>query len=295
WFIVRKIYSNVYYTHFTLVDNILFTLLDIIFYTHNFYVLVVLMVVKRHQWFKLIHNLQFVECQVNFPHKSHWLAIILAHMVFCAITISGMTVYFVIFDITYVELNFVDCFENYSLFFHTVCTCVVLSLLLSRYKRQILFLKRENINKVHCNMYLLKKSVDIFNDIFGWMILLDVCYGAIKCLTYINLMVKNENIVRNLWLQFYGVSLLTSIWARIVTTILLCDAILKKYEDIFNVAFRIKCSTNNRKFRSILAVVSHNRPEFRAARFFLIDRSLLFSIFDSVTTFTLVILQFKPS
>jgi gustatory receptor len=43
----------------------------------------------------------------------------------------------------------------------------------------------------------------------------------------------------------------------------------------------------------LVDVVLHNRPEFKAARFFSIDRSTLFSVLNSLTTFLLVLIQFK--
>jgi gustatory receptor len=52
-------------------------------------------------------------------------------------------------------------------------------------------------------------------------------------------------------------------------------------------------SDENEEIQVFIDVVQHNRPEFRAARFFSINRSTLFSVLNSLTTFLLVMIQFK--
>jgi gustatory receptor len=52
-------------------------------------------------------------------------------------------------------------------------------------------------------------------------------------------------------------------------------------------------SDENKEIQVFIDVVQHNRPEFRAARFFSINRSTLFSVLNSLTTFLLVMIQFK--
>jgi gustatory receptor len=81
-----------------------------------------------------------------------------------------------------------------------------------------------------------------------------------------------------------------------VSAILLCDSILKKDDEIVAQAYRLETqlsSKENEEIQVLIDVVLHNRPEFRAARFFSIDRATLFSVLNSLTTFLLVIIQFK--
>jgi hypothetical protein len=52
-------------------------------------------------------------------------------------------------------------------------------------------------------------------------------------------------------------------------------------------------SYGNKEIQVFIDVLLHNRPEFRAASFFSIDRSTLFSVLNSLTTFLLVLIQFK--
>ncbi|RZB40164.1 7tm 7 domain containing protein [Asbolus verrucosus] len=284
--VAKIIVYSPYYRRLTSVHKILLIFMNLNFYAHSFYVLIVLMVTRRSRWFKLIHNLQCVDSQFNFLQKSHWLIIVLAHVIFCIIISSRIYIYLEFCDLTFAGLNIIECFENYSLLFCAICSCVVLNLLLSRYKHQNLLLTkpRIDINEVKYNLYMLRETVNIYNDIFGWTTLLNIFDGALKCLRYIDIMVKDKNIWTSLLIQI-----------GILATVLLSDAILKEYEKIFNVVFKMQYSSDDKQCRSVFSVVLHNRPEFTAARFFVIDRSALFAIFNGIITFLLVVLQYRST
>jgi gustatory receptor len=71
---------------------------------------------------------------------------------------------------------------------------------------------------------------------------------------------------------------------------------LKKCDEILAKAYQLEgmmSSYENEEILVFIDVVQHNHPEFRAARFFSIDRSTLFSVLNSLTTFLLVLIQFK--
>jgi hypothetical protein len=75
---------------------------------------------------------------------------------------------------------------------------------------------------------------------------------------------------------------------------LLCDTILKEFEALANLSQRLESDLVLHKGNNFAASIRHNRPEFNAARFVSIDRSIIFSILNAVTTVALVIIQFKP-
>jgi gustatory receptor len=71
---------------------------------------------------------------------------------------------------------------------------------------------------------------------------------------------------------------------------------LKKCDEILAQAYQLEgvlSSYENEEIQVFIDVVLHNCPEFRAARFFSIDRSTLFGVLNSLTTFLLVLIQFK--
>jgi gustatory receptor len=76
----------------------------------------------------------------------------------------------------------------------------------------------------------------------------------------------------------------------------LCDLILKTSDEILAQAYRLENQMTwyeGEEIQIFIDVVLHNKPEFRAARFFSIDRSTFFSVLNSLTTFLIVMIQFK--
>ncbi|XP_064214070.1 uncharacterized protein LOC135266749 [Tribolium castaneum] len=75
---------------------------------------------------------------------------------------------------------------------------------------------------------------------------------------------------------------------------LLCDQILKEFDQILNALARIKHfvkGTNSQKYS--LKGIKRCQPTFFAGKFYTIERSLIPSIFNTIITFFIVIIQFK--
>jgi hypothetical protein len=74
--------------------------------------------------------------------------------------------------------------------------------------------------------------------------------------------------------------------------------VVQEYEDILGLARKgediCECVLGGSKeFTSLAEFILQNRPEFNAARFFPIDKSMLFGILNVGISFLLVIIQFK--
>jgi hypothetical protein len=84
-----------------------------------------------------------------------------------------------------------------------------------------------------------------------------------------------------------------------VATILMCDAVLSEIDKTLLLVYKLQSVIadlmpyENNEVYSLIQMILHTRPEFKAARFFSIKRSTLFSILYSMTTFFLVMLQLK--
>jgi gustatory receptor len=165
------------------------------------------------------------------------------------------------------------------------------------------------------SIFTLKEGVKIFNDTFGWSFLFTIISCVSRTLIYIDIIIKHSEIllgqdmsvfyhdfcriliswVKQFTHAFYGVTPLY-LQVGILSTIFLCDSIMKKCDEILSQAYRLESeltSYENKEIQVFINVVLHNRPEFRAARFFSINRSTLFTVLNSLTTFLLVIIQFK--
>jgi gustatory receptor len=80
---------------------------------------------------------------------------------------------------------------------------------------------------------------------------------------------------------------------------LTCDDILKESHTVSGLASQLQAlgpgltPLENKEFKMFVTFVEHNRPRFKAARFFSLDRSTLLQILNSLITFLLVAIQFK--
>ncbi|RZB40308.1 7tm 7 domain containing protein, partial [Asbolus verrucosus] len=81
--------------------------------------------------------------------------------------------------------------------------------------------------------------------------------------------------------------------------ILLADSILQETEAVLALSYKLeryflnRISRESDELRQFINVVIDNFPKFSAARFFTIDRSTIFRIFEAVTTFLIILIQFE--
>ncbi|XP_044260151.1 uncharacterized protein LOC123008429 [Tribolium madens] len=278
-----------------------------------FYIVIIVMRWKRQCWFKLIQNLDTIQDTTRL--KWYYITISTAFTVFISLEIYHIYTLLEEKGLESLKLYFLADFENYVTFFYSLFIVVILGIVLAKYKQQDVTLvqitKAKNLlyskqivtilKKTKSNIFILKEIVDTFNDIFGWIILCNIFEAAAKSLIYIDMIIKKnvtqqnsqDFIFENVWLFI--------LWMGILATIFLCDTILKTVEDILSQAYKLEASFDDLatyetdEVQIFIDVVQHNRPEFKAARFFSIDRSTLFSVLNSLTTFLLVMIQFKEN
>jgi hypothetical protein len=80
-----------------------------------------------------------------------------------------------------------------------------------------------NLEKIRCSLITLKETVDIYNDIFGTVTLLNIFFISGKTLVYFDNIVKKESALKsnrqdgNLLLYFIQSGILMIYWVRFVT------------------------------------------------------------------------------
>ncbi|RZB40778.1 gustatory receptor 28b [Asbolus verrucosus] len=307
--IASFLYRRSHYSKLTLIQLVLRILLDVDLYAFTYHTVIVLASMKGQQWFKLFKGLKSVDYQL-FGTRSYYLILIMAHVALWSVSILAFYVWINFFGISFLGLYLVEFLQMYSLFFYSLVTCIVLRMLLSRYKYQN-FLLREQIvltgklfskrtlKKVVGNTFILKQTVDAFNDIFGWIILFDIFFGALRSLIYLDVAIKGDghfsgnspfgNFLH--WLSH--ISVISLYWVGILATILLCDNIMRESEELLGTFQQMEFALNENEICMAMKMVSYNRPKFDAARYFSISRTTIFKILNSLTTFLLVMIQFK--
>ncbi|XP_068901853.1 uncharacterized protein [Tenebrio molitor] len=298
---VAVLWGNIQKTKFSTKYNYIQILLnlmvDLNLYVHTCYSLVLLLTTKRRQWFKLVNNLSRID-RFATDNTSN-LAFVIALVIFLVATILNAS-WLYNFGWNFLRIYIVEYFQVYSEFFYMVLACTVLTMMLERYKSQSSLLREQIkcgrkktskevvkvLKQIKFNVFMLKQAVDAFNQIFGCIILLNVWYGCTRGLVFLSSLVNGEE-------QWSEHSI------AICWTILLCDTVLKEFDLLVDLSRQLEISLFNlvlhkgNEFYKFSAALLHNQPEFHAARFFSIDRSIIFSILNSMTTFLLVIIQFK--
>ncbi|KAJ3617719.1 hypothetical protein MTP99_006814 [Tenebrio molitor] len=310
--IVIFISRKSHYSRLALIPSVLRILLEVDLLTYGFYTVIVVGLMKRKQWSLLIRNLERVECEVNNKISLYWIFFV-SNAIYFAMNVYTFYVWIDVIGVKFIKGYCVESLQVYSQFFNTVLACVILKMIQSRYKYQKFLLNRHLtlarkqlsnliLLKVKRNLLVLKETVDHFNDIFGWAILLNIFFASLRGLIYLDDTIKGvdniKNVSRNYWQIASQIFLVLIFWIGIFALILWCDTIRKEFEELLSYCYQMQTRIAESSFTEndmciFTKSVSQSMPEFTAARYFSIDRSTIFSILNSITTFLLVMIQFK--
>jgi hypothetical protein len=141
----------------------------------------------------------------------------------------------------------------YALFFNTLLCRIVLKMILTRYRHQSTLMShlvgKKNpqlhiLIKVKNNLVKLRQTVDSFNDLFGWTILLNVMFVALRSLIYFDLVLRlNKDEYALQIISHAGVMMFN--WVS-------CSAKIRTNQTCFKHFF---FKTDNHKFRSESSVL----------------------------------------
>jgi gustatory receptor len=273
--------------------------IEITIWIHSYYTT---MVVTNERWYQLIANLSRIETQPS--RDSHFLAVRVPLLAFGVVKLTQMYYWNEVFGFVSLGVYFVEVVQIYSQFFYITLTCNVLRMVLARYQYQNL-LRRTQTIPTRCihNLDELKRLSRTVEDMFGWSNLLNICYTVQRIMVYCHYLImsykvlsvskiRNFYLVQNVELVLFLVNIcevtyflfrtLTWFQMGILWMILSCNAVDLEYEKILR-------SFNKNK--ALYHMVLQMRPRFTAARFFTIKKSTIFSILNTIVTFTLVIIQ----
>ncbi|RZC33860.1 7tm 7 and/or Lig chan domain containing protein, partial [Asbolus verrucosus] len=307
--IIYSVYHRRYvYYSLTSLQLVMRITMDATLYAHNCHSLTI----KRQIWSKLLKKFGFVHCKSD--KGSHFTTFILAHVIFCSSAIFNCYVWFSFLGWDFFKMYLVECFQIYSLFFHIVFAFIVLKMLLVRYQQQALvmtaYIDRKDffseevakfLGKIRRDLSILKEISEIFSEIFGWAILLKILFGAAKTLLYLDIVLENTyhvfksfDVAWNMLHFLSNVSVILTFWVGFLAAVLMCHSVVTKFDEILALAYRLEVSsTDSGDIHNFICSIVDYRPHFTAARFFSIDRSIIFSVLNSITTFFIVIIQLK--
>ncbi|KAJ3620278.1 hypothetical protein MTP99_004243 [Tenebrio molitor] len=308
-FVVTSYINKQQYQFLTSMQLVLAIFTDLNQFCHVFYILIVMMRFRRSLWFRLIETLATVKStSQKYPFKLIFVVLQLVYFFLCFCGVYSGVQYA---GLSFVSYSVLQWYQHYIQFFYLVVTSAVLILILSKYEKLSETLSQiiktnsqlrsrqltEILKKIRNHIFTLKEVVEIFNEIFGWMILFNIFCCVSKSLNFLDILIKMDGrwTTWDALLVYSEACCILIAWTGILSTTLLCDSILQKGEEILLQAYRLQTAFTFYGIEEILVfidVVRLNRPEFTAARFFSIDRSTLFCIINSLTTFLLVMVQF---
>jgi hypothetical protein len=207
------------------VQKILMASLTTTFLIHNFYILIVVQFSKLTKWCRLIKYLESIPCQ---KFRLYCFQYAVPQLIVVA-TVSLRILY----DRNSTIVVLIMGIEISLQIFYVVLGCIVLEMLLSRYhyQNQVLLkmwsqrMQLQQILKVSReakqSLFVLKSSVDIFNDIFGWTTLMNIFNASIRTLIYVDSFIKKQspflvsNDAGNTIATLIQVTFLFIMWVRI--------------------------------------------------------------------------------
>ncbi|KAJ3620260.1 hypothetical protein MTP99_004227 [Tenebrio molitor] len=308
------------YSQLTRIQLVLSAVTYTNFYFTNVHILVVVMGLNQNRWVRLIDLLKSIEIRLD---TKQFTILKLSLVIFLSLCAFELFVTFYYFGLVTFLLFLPTNIYTYSQFTYSICTCVVLQMVLTRYQHYTkAVLNRTDelftvLQRVKLGVFTLKKCVNAFNDIFGWTTLGSVFCGTFKCFVYIDVASKHSEVVEMWWgtegdqlhflceigfiaVMWVGVlapyldnSVIALFQTGIVLTIFLSDKILNEFDNLLDLAWQRKGLNPHldKEFKLFVSFVECNRPRFTAARFFAIDRSTLFKIINSSIGFFLVMIQ----
>jgi gustatory receptor len=169
------------YTRLNIFKLIIRVLLDLCLWVLSYYILVGVHFRKK-EW-SHISNLKSVQTSKRTYTKS----VIVAHLVYCPIILYTSWLWFRILKVAYFKSFVIKLNQFYMSFFNNIFIGVALKMILSRYDHIKGMLRKQNeklcvLKQGKCDIYRLKESVDVFNDIFGWPLFLIISYSVLRIL-----------------------------------------------------------------------------------------------------------------
>jgi hypothetical protein len=191
-----------HYSKLSVMQLVLRVLLDVDLFVHSFYTVIVVGLFKRHQWIIIITKLETVQYE-NDNERRYYSTFVVSHLVLLLMTVFAFYVWIDFFGVDFLQLYLVEYLQMYSQFFYTLSACTILKMILSRYRHQNIAVTQKLksgkqlsapiLYQIKRNLLVLRQIVDIFNDVFGWTVLLNVFFGALRSLIYLDVALKGDD------------------------------------------------------------------------------------------------------
>lgn len=227
-------YYREFYRHYVHIKVVVCFLNDICFYGLNFSTIIGQTFWKRQLWNDLIKHLKKSGCMTQVIEKSdrklpYYFGFVLANIFHIVATITIGYWSYNVKGIKYFEQETAEVVQIYLAFMFKFVLCVITNMILSRYKglktlisnhleqqqtqNRLKFpiddLPMHFIQKNEYTMCFLKKTVDIYNEMFGWPMFFLISYTTLNILNNIDYAIFQTQHPTVLYTIFYNIGVTT--------------------------------------------------------------------------------------
>jgi hypothetical protein len=193
-------YRQPYYAQFVYIKAIIQILLDSILYVLNICTILTALW-KRPQWYKLTKNLKTVQNNNNIVEKSDRFLFVFYNLIYWGYQIYMTLIFYEIMGVEFLKQFAIEYLQLYGQFIINFTFYVFSKMVLVRYRSlrkslesQVRLVRKlssrtivyslDHLNRIKYDIYLLKESVDIINNLFGWPVLLTIMFSGLQMLVY---------------------------------------------------------------------------------------------------------------
>lgn len=191
---ISGIYRKTPYKSMSPIRLIVQTSTDILLFTLNISTIAIL-IKKKREWFKLINFLETTKDDEDSKNACWFLPFLTANAVFVFLHSYETIIWTKTMGIEFYQLYAVEYFQMYAQFIVYFVIYVILNMLLQRYQNVCKFLAdqlnvqyQQNyvfiLKKTKNNIYILGECVNVFNEIFGWLILQLIGFTTLQLLAH---------------------------------------------------------------------------------------------------------------
>ncbi|XP_044255389.1 uncharacterized protein LOC123005621 [Tribolium madens] len=311
-------YIQNFYSDFVLIKQVVWLVEDTFLISLNLYVVNILGLRKRKQWKDLIECLKATEnlifVKLNKRKFPYYLEFIIANLVHFSLATYEYIFWARSVGILFLKQHFIRYLQMYLNFYCIFLLCVVTNMILARYKglkaiimtqcKSHTHLNNNSVlnftSKIEKNMFFLKKTVDVYNTMFGWTLFLIISLTTVQILNYIDhIIYYTEDQSSQVQVVLLSIAIVTWIFLGALVLILLCSFVEQEAEEIVRISYdiRLRLAGNLNlqcyKMQEFTNFLIKNLPKFTAANFFYIERSTILSILGTVSTFLIILIQFR--
>jgi gustatory receptor len=188
-------------------------LMDVSLYIFNFVTIAGVPFWNRNQWGKIVNNLRKIEARLPLGTTNvipYYFAYFVVNATFWFAAITDFYIWYQIEGCGYFQQYLLEAIQTYMLFYYYIVVYIFTKMLAGYYAKLCLLFEKKiacchhlgttfagkNLNflsNIEQLLRLLRDTVDLFNDLFGWPILLMIVYTSLLVINYLDDTFKNSD------------------------------------------------------------------------------------------------------